>query len=150
MDPLGMSNFDTNPLSNSLSWRGLNFWGANEWEVLNWVVVSNIFIFTPIWGNDPFWLLYIFQMGWNHQLVKLSILEEWVYQLGMLAWFLKLVVWKASSRGLTTTLSLPVIACEERCKFGPTNWGEGLLGPNSHLQTYDRRMSWKMFGWGLV
>ncbi len=26
-----------------------------------------IFMFNPIWGNDPFWLIF-FQMGWNHQL----------------------------------------------------------------------------------
>ncbi len=25
-----------------------------------------LFIFTPIWGNDPIWRAY-FQMGWNHQ-----------------------------------------------------------------------------------
>ena len=24
----------------------------------NWVVVSNIFIFTPIWGRFPFWLIF--------------------------------------------------------------------------------------------
>ena len=33
------------------------------------MVVSNIFFFTPTWGNDPVWLYNIFQMGWNHQLV---------------------------------------------------------------------------------
>ena len=28
------------------------------------------FIFTPTWGNDPIWLVHIFQMGcFNHQLV---------------------------------------------------------------------------------
>ena len=36
-----------------------------------WLVVSNIFIFTPIWGRFPIWLYNIFQMGWNHQPVCL-------------------------------------------------------------------------------
>ena len=29
------------------------------------------FIFIPIWGNDPIWLIF-FQLGWNHQLVELQ------------------------------------------------------------------------------
>ena len=32
-----------------------------------WVMVWNIFIFTPTWGRFPFWLYNILQMGWNHQ-----------------------------------------------------------------------------------
>ena len=34
------------------------------------------FVFTPTWGDDPIWLIfiYIFQMGWNHQLV-INIVE---------------------------------------------------------------------------
>ena len=34
------------------------------------LVVSNIVDFNPyLGGNDPIWLINIFQMGWNHQLV---------------------------------------------------------------------------------
>ncbi len=33
-----------------------------------------IFFFTPTWGNDPIWRAY-FQLGWNHQLVPLHLLE---------------------------------------------------------------------------
>ena len=36
----------------------------------NWVVVWHIFMFTPIWGNDPIFA-YIFQMGWDHQQVEI-------------------------------------------------------------------------------
>ena len=36
------------------------------------------FIFTPTWRNDPIWQLYIFKMGWNHQLVC----ESWVFIFG--------------------------------------------------------------------
>ena len=32
-----------------------------------------LFIFIPIWGNDPIWLYNIFQMGWNHQLVLCNV-----------------------------------------------------------------------------
>ena len=39
---------------------------------LNWVVVSNIFYFHPYLGKIPI-LTNIFQMGWNHQLVKLGL-----------------------------------------------------------------------------
>ena len=41
---------------------------AQMLKVYHWLVVSNIFfIFT--WQNDPIWfIMYIFQMGWNHQL----------------------------------------------------------------------------------
>ena len=28
---------------------------------------QNLFIFIPIWENDPIWRYKIFQMGWNHQ-----------------------------------------------------------------------------------
>ena len=41
----------------------------------NWVVVSNIFYFYPYlvkWSN----LTNIFQVGWNHQLVKVSCFAE--------------------------------------------------------------------------
>ena len=27
-----------------------------------------LFYFYPTWGNDPIWLLHIFQVAWNHQL----------------------------------------------------------------------------------
>ena len=39
---------------------------------MNWLVVSNIFYFHPYLGKIPN-LTNIFQMGWNHQLVKHSI-----------------------------------------------------------------------------
>ena len=39
---------------------------------VNWVVVSNIFYFHPYLGKIPI-LTIIFQMGWNHQLVKLYV-----------------------------------------------------------------------------
>ena len=47
-------------------------WG--ETDVQNWVVVSNIFHFHPYlgkWSN----LTNIFQMGWNHQLENVIIIE---------------------------------------------------------------------------
>ena len=28
-----------------------------------------LFMFIPIWGNDPIWLIF-FQMGWNHQIAN--------------------------------------------------------------------------------
>ena len=31
----------------------------------NWLVVSNMLIFTPTWGRFPIWLSNIFQMGWK-------------------------------------------------------------------------------------
>ena len=32
---------------------------------------QRFFIFAPTWGNDPIWLIDIFQMGWfNHQLER--------------------------------------------------------------------------------
>ena len=34
-----------------------------------WVVVSNMFLFSPLFGEDEPILTNIFQMGWNHQLV---------------------------------------------------------------------------------
>ena len=37
-------------------------------SIFVWVVVSNIFLFIPVWGNDPIWR-NIFEMGWNHHLV---------------------------------------------------------------------------------
>ena len=43
---------------------------------LNWVVVSNIFYFHPYleeWSN----LTNIFQLGWNHQQVKLTCISSW-------------------------------------------------------------------------
>ena len=30
------------------------------------------FVFTPTWGNDPIWLIFL-QMGWNHQTVKFGV-----------------------------------------------------------------------------
>ena len=44
---------------------------SNEQKGTTWLVVSNI-CFHPYLGkyeNDPIWLINIFQMGWNHQLV---------------------------------------------------------------------------------
>ena len=34
---------------------------------------QKLFIFIPIWGNDPIWLFF-FQMGWNHQLEFISFI----------------------------------------------------------------------------
>ncbi len=31
---------------------------------------KHFLFFAPIWGRFPIWLSHIFQMGWNHQLVK--------------------------------------------------------------------------------
>ena len=43
-------------------------WNSWTWRPFLGGGNSKIFgIFTPIWGNDPFWL--IFFKGWNHQLV---------------------------------------------------------------------------------
>ena len=36
---------------------------------------QTFFIFTPTWGNDPIWLINIFQMGWNHHLDKMLVLQ---------------------------------------------------------------------------
>ena len=52
------------------------------WEVVNWLVVSNIFYFHPYsgkWSN----LTNIFQMGWNHQLVKYG---GWIWWIGSINW----------------------------------------------------------------
>ena len=39
-------------------------------------MVSSIFNFhTPTWGNDPIWLYDIFEMGWNHQLDNVDLLQ---------------------------------------------------------------------------
>ena len=55
------------------TWEAI-FVGGNETSCKNWVVVSNIFIFTPTWGRFPI-LTNIFQMGWfNHQLAIESYL----------------------------------------------------------------------------
>ena len=50
-----------NALHGPTSWR---HWTKTRW----WF--QTVFIFTPNFGEDffPFWLLHIFQMGWNHQL----------------------------------------------------------------------------------
>ena len=36
---------------------------------------QTLFIFIPIWGNDPICLYDIFQMGWNHQLGEIILPE---------------------------------------------------------------------------
>lgn len=44
--------------------------GWDSWAMIFvWVVVLFFFVFTAIWGIDPFWRIDIFQMGWNQQLV---------------------------------------------------------------------------------
>ena len=60
-------------MKSKLSWLSLFLlqclW---QYHYLDWVVVSNIFYFHPYlgrWSN----LTNIFQMGWNHQLVELSL-----------------------------------------------------------------------------
>ena len=50
--------------------RQTNAWLAGKfqaWMMTRWWF-QTFFIFTPIWGRFPFWLIII-QMGWNHQLV---------------------------------------------------------------------------------
>ena len=54
------------------------FWRL-QWFLARWWF-QICFIFTPIWGRFPIWLiiLYIFQLGWNHQLVRVcSISSIW-------------------------------------------------------------------------
>ena len=52
--------------------RLLSFWkGHFSGVMLNWVVVSNIFYFHPLFGEDEPILTNIFQMGWfNHQAIN--------------------------------------------------------------------------------
>ena len=56
----------------SLGWRFFcDFFDRNfQWKEKTRWCFQTCFIFTPTWGNDPIWLYDIFQMGWNHQLVK--------------------------------------------------------------------------------
>ena len=44
------------------------FWAGTK----IWVVVSNVFYFHPLFGEDAPILTNIFQMGWNHQLEIVS------------------------------------------------------------------------------
>ena len=40
-------------------------WGyAYDWSISRWWF-QTFFIFTPTWGDDPIWLLHIFQRGWT-------------------------------------------------------------------------------------
>ena len=44
-------------------------------KYLSWWWFQIFFIFTPIWGRCPFWLIF-FKRGWNHQLVVCSELLD--------------------------------------------------------------------------
>ena len=64
-------NRNISPKALGVAIRQLNKWWAAKlgtwklqvqrvsgWERCWWVVVSKLFIFTPTWGNDPFWLVF--------------------------------------------------------------------------------------------
>ncbi len=57
--------------------------------MIDWVVVSNTFYFHPYLGKIPI-LTNIFQLGWNHQLVDISL---WRLQGGFFFGFFRLCVW---------------------------------------------------------
>ena len=48
--------------------HNLNPFWAEPWEMITGWWFQIFYIFTPTWGNHPFWLYNIFQRGWNHQL----------------------------------------------------------------------------------
>ena len=44
----------------------------------NWMVVSNIFIFTPTWGNDPISLIFFKGVETtNQKSIKMDVGEGW-------------------------------------------------------------------------
>ena len=53
----------------TISWTKSFNENQSKLQYLGWVVVSNIFYFHPYLGKIPI-LTNIFQMGWNHQLVR--------------------------------------------------------------------------------
>ena len=52
---------------------------------------QKLFIFTPIWGRFPFWLIF-FQMGWNHQPVIVVVGFCWLLVVGCCKMVVAIVV----------------------------------------------------------
>ena len=54
----------------AIFWQGLklrdNYWLTRWW-------FQRFFIFIPIWGRFPFWLIFFKGVDWNHQLVNDSL-----------------------------------------------------------------------------
>ena len=68
-NPQPFEDFPAKQLIDSLGvWKGPILFQESKNESLGGGS-SNIFMFTPIWGNDPN-LTNIFQRGWNHQPVN--------------------------------------------------------------------------------
>ena len=76
------------PLYDWFFWIGINI---TRW----WF--QTLFIFTPIWGHDPIWLIF-FLRGWNHQLVDECMMNYKVTQWHGDSIFFHPPWWTASAR----------------------------------------------------
>ena len=75
-------------LSKMMTWHFQlrEFWFSQWFDAIqqnSWVVVSNIFIFSPIWGRWTHFDEHIFHRGWNHQLDSVDIPQNrWIVLFG--------------------------------------------------------------------
>ena len=57
------------------TWHRFRMTGGFGRKWIRWWF-QTFFIFSPTWGNDQIWLYNMFQMGWNHKLVK-DFFQPW-------------------------------------------------------------------------